>query len=81
MIDKYYQDSVNTGHSHTGAFTYDAVNRLATAVATGNSTYNLTFNYDQYGNMSCTQNGGSGLCPQRVARIFRSAGFKPCVGL
>jgi len=40
------------------------VNRLATAVAAGNSTYNLTYSYDQYGNGTCVQNGGAGLCPQ-----------------
>jgi len=34
-------------------------------VATGNSTYNLAFSYDRYGNMTCTQNKNTqGLCPQ-----------------
>jgi RHS repeat-associated protein len=34
------------------------------AVATGNSTYNLCFSYDRYGNMSCVTNGQTnGPCP------------------
>ena len=33
-------------------------------MATGNSTYNLTFNYDRYGNMACQTNGQTnGPCP------------------
>lgn len=41
-----------------------AHNRLATAVATGSSTYNLMFTYDRYGNMSCFTNGQTnGPCP------------------
>jgi RHS repeat-associated protein len=59
-----YQDSVNSSYSHTASFTYDGVNRLSTAAATGNSTYNLTFSYDPYGNMTCTTNGQTqGYCP------------------
>lgn len=58
-------DNVNSGLSHTEAYSYDGVNRLTSAVATGSSTYNLTFAYDPYGNMSCQLNGStSGLCPQ-----------------
>jgi YD repeat-containing protein len=48
-------------------FGYDGVDRLTSAVATGSVTYNLQFGtpgqpngqYDQYGNMSCTSQGGS----------------------
>ena len=59
-----YQDHWNTGYDHTAAYTYDNVNRLATAVATGSSTYNLTFSYDAYGNMTCVTNGQTnGPCP------------------
>jgi RHS repeat-associated protein len=67
----WYQDSVESGFSHTATYGYDAVNRLISAVATGNSTYNLTFGYTgdgsngQYGNMACVQNGNTnGPCPQ-----------------
>jgi RHS repeat-associated protein len=55
----YYNDNVNA-LSHVATYTYDAVNRLATAVATGGVTYNQTFKYTgdgsngQYGNMTCT---------------------------
>jgi RHS repeat-associated protein len=58
----WYQDSVNSSFSHTATYTYDGVNRLTNAVATGSSTYNLTFSYTQdgsngrYGNMSCVTN-------------------------
>ncbi|MGH9396158.1 MAG: RHS repeat-associated core domain-containing protein [Terriglobia bacterium] len=61
----FYQDNVNPSLSHTAAYTYDALSRLTQALATGNSTYNLTFIYDRYGNMTCTINGNTnGLCPQ-----------------
>ena len=66
----WYQDSVNTSYSHTAAYSYDDVNRLSTAVATGNSTYNLSFGYKgdgsngQYGNMNCLTNAQTnGPCP------------------
>jgi RHS repeat-associated protein len=61
----FYQDDpyVQPTFNHTAAYTYDGVNRLATAVATpygtGTVHYNLTFSYTsdgsngQYGNMSC----------------------------
>jgi len=39
----FYQDSVNSSLGHTAAFTYDTLNRLTSDVATGNSTYNLTY--------------------------------------
>jgi hypothetical protein len=56
----WYQDDLNTSFSHTASYGYDGVNRLSSAVATGNSTYNLAFSYTsdgtngQYGNLSCT---------------------------
>ncbi|MGH9396345.1 MAG: RHS repeat domain-containing protein, partial [Terriglobia bacterium] len=58
------QDNVNGSLSHTETYGYDVLNRLSTAVATGSSTYNLTFIYDRYGNMACQVNGQTqGLCP------------------
>jgi len=51
-----YFDNVNTSLSYTATYTYDALNRLRTAVATGSSTYNLTYSYDRYGNATCVQN-------------------------
>ena len=64
VMGYWYQDSVNSSFSHTATYTYDGVNRLATAAATGNATYNLTFSYDAYGNMTCTTNGQTnGPCP------------------
>jgi YD repeat-containing protein len=65
MMGYWYQDSVNSSFSHTATYGQDGVNRLSTATATGNSTYNLTFGYDAYGNMACVQNGSTnGPCPQ-----------------
>ncbi len=65
----WYKDSVNTSFSHTAGYIYDNVNRLTAGVATGSSTYNLTFSYTQdgstgqYGNMTCVINGQTvGLC-------------------
>jgi RHS repeat-associated protein len=58
VMGYWYQDSVQSGFSHTASYTYDGVNRLSTAVATGTySAYNLTFSYDPYGNMTCVTNG------------------------
>jgi RHS repeat-associated protein len=65
----WYQDSVSTSLSRAATYTFDGVNRPATAVATGNSTYSQSYNYTsdssngQFGNMSCTT-GSSGYCPQ-----------------
>jgi RHS repeat-associated protein len=70
MMGYFYQDLVNSSLGHTAAFTYDHVNRLTSGIATGSSTYNLTYGYSQdgsgrYGNMSCVLNGQTnGLCPQ-----------------
>jgi len=64
VMGYWYQDSVNSSFSHTASYTYDGVKRLATAVATGNATYNLTFKYDAYGNMTCVTNAQTnGPCP------------------
>jgi RHS repeat-associated protein len=65
VMGYWYQDNVNpSSFTHTAAYTYDGVSRLATAVATGNSTYNLKFSYDAYGNMTCVTNGQTtGPCP------------------
>jgi RHS repeat-associated protein len=60
----WYLDNTNSSLSHTATYSYDGVNRLSTAVATGNSTYNLTFGYDAYGNMACETKGQTnGPCP------------------
>ena len=65
VMGYWYQDSVNSSFSHTATYGPDGVNRLSTATATGNSTYNLTFKYDAYGNMACVQSGSTnGPCPQ-----------------
>jgi RHS repeat-associated protein len=63
------QDGVNGAtFNHTATYTYDNVDRLTSASATGNATYNLTFNYDQYGNMNCVTNGQTnGPCPTWTA--------------
>ena len=39
------------------SYRYEPLNRLSTGVATGSSTYNLSFSYDRYGNMTCVTNG------------------------
>jgi RHS repeat-associated protein len=54
-----FTDNQTSNFSHTATYCYDALNRLTQAIATGNSTYNLTFSYDQYGNMSCVTNGST----------------------
>lgn len=59
VMGYWYQDNVNPSLSHTASYAYDSVNRLLTTVATGSSTYNLTFLYDRYGNMTCTTNGNT----------------------
>ncbi|HEV2245030.1 MAG TPA: RHS repeat-associated core domain-containing protein [Terriglobia bacterium] len=64
-MGKYYQDNADPTYSQAAGYTYDGVNRLMTAVATGNSPFNLTYNYDQYGNGTCVLNGSTqGFCPQ-----------------
>ena len=53
----YYKDNVNIGLNHVATYTYDGVNRLLTAAATGNATYSQSFSYDAYGNVNCTPAG------------------------
>ena len=59
----WYQDNANSSYSYSAAFGYDSVNRLSSAIATGNSTYNLSYNYTgdgstgQFGNVRCTSSG------------------------
>ncbi len=62
-VDGYwYQDNAGS-NSHTATNTYDNVNRLTSAVATGSWAYNLSFSYTQdgsngqYGNMACVTAG------------------------
>ena len=43
VMGYWYQDSANSSLCHTATYGYPGVNRLGTAAATGNSTYNLTF--------------------------------------
>ncbi|HEV2418367.1 MAG TPA: RHS repeat-associated core domain-containing protein [Terriglobia bacterium] len=60
-----YQDSVNSSLGHAATYSYDSLNRLANAAATGSSTYNFTFQYDRWGNMTCMINGQTnGPCPE-----------------
>jgi YD repeat-containing protein len=56
----FYQDATNLSLGHTASFTYDYLDRLTNATAAGSSTYNLSYSYDQFGNVTCT--GGVGLC-------------------
>jgi RHS repeat-associated protein len=59
------QDNWYPSFCHDETYTYDNVNRLATAqgttptsCASGTSTYGpISYNYDAYGNMSCTTSG------------------------
>jgi len=63
VMGYYYQDS--TGHplGHTASFTYDNVNPLNNAQATGGVNYNLTFGVGRYAKMSCKTNVQTqGLC-------------------
>ncbi|HXH51285.1 MAG TPA: hypothetical protein VNM47_18250 [Terriglobia bacterium] len=55
--------------SHTDTYTYDSLGRLTQAVATpfdsGYFSENLTYSYDDFGNMTCVQNPyTNGNCPQ-----------------
>jgi RHS repeat-associated protein len=48
----------------TATFT-SRLQEAETSVATGNSSYNLAFSFDRYGNMTCSQNQNTnGPCPQ-----------------
>lgn len=64
MLGQYDDRAMDTPLSHTTSLAYDPTHRLTSAVATGNSTYNLTFSYDRYGNMTCQTNQNTqGPCP------------------
>ena len=66
VIGYTYTDAVNSGFSHSALYVYDSLNRLACAQATGNSTYNVAFTYDRYGNMACSLNSSTNhvSCPE-----------------
>ncbi len=63
-----YNDNAQSLLSHTATYTYDGVNRLATATArslSGSVLWSYTCSYDRWGNMTCVQNGSTnGPCPQ-----------------
>src|SRR5437016_8218536 len=64
VMGHYFQDSTNSSLGHTSSYSYDALNRLTSSVATGSATANLTFSFDRYGNMTCVTNGSThGPCP------------------
>ena len=55
VMGYWYQDNINpTTMSHAATYGYDSLNRLTSAVATGNATYNQSFSLDRYGNMQCS---------------------------
>ena len=64
VIGYWYQDNVNgSSFSHTAAYSYDTLNRLAMATATspgGSTLWSQTYSYDRWGNGTCS---GTGLCP------------------
>ena len=63
VMGYYYQDTTNPSLGHTATYGFDALNRLTSAVATGSSTYNLTFAVGRYANMTCQTNSQTqGLC-------------------
>jgi RHS repeat-associated protein len=68
-----FQDSMNA-LGHTATYTYDGVNRLSTAAATGSVAYNQTYTYTgdgstgQYGNLNCSPSG-----PGCVALTYNTA--------
>ena len=73
----FFQDSTASPTpivGHTASYTYDALNRLTSSIATGLQTHNLTFSYTadgsdgRYGNMNCS---GSPGCT--VAMSFNAA--------
>ncbi|MGH9353039.1 MAG: hypothetical protein ACRD2G_12910, partial [Terriglobia bacterium] len=64
-LSYFFQDNVNSVHTRTESFAYDAPDRLTNAV----SDYNLTFSYDSYGNMTCQTNG-------RASRVAQPCCFR-----
>ncbi len=73
VMGYFFQESPrrpNPSLGHTTTYTYDYLNRLASSVATGSATHNLTFNYDRYGNMACTLNAQTnGPCVAAATRM------------
>jgi RHS repeat-associated protein len=60
-------DSYPSGFSHTMSYTYDHLNRLATATAKslgGSTLWSYAYSYDRWGNGTCTQGGVD--CPSLV---------------
>ena len=59
---------MNSTLNHAARYTYDGVNRLSTAVATGNVAYSQAYNYTgdgsngQFGNMGCTASPSEPQC-------------------
>lgn len=59
----YYVDNANSVLSHSAVYTYDAVNRLISAAATGTVSYSQSYTYTgdgttgQFGNLSCSPSG------------------------
>jgi RHS repeat-associated protein len=62
VMGYYYQDNFQTSFSHTASYTYDNVNRLTEAQATGNSAYTQYISYTA-GDSSNGQFGNMTLCP------------------
>ncbi len=63
LVEYPYDHNARRCFNHTVSCTYDNVNRLTQATATGNSSYSQTYAYGglygdgsngQYGNMTCT---------------------------
>ncbi len=87
VMGYWYQDISTSSLNHTATNSYDNANRLSTAVATGNFTYNLTFAFNtdgstgQFGNMTCVTNAQTnGPCPNwtytaGTNQISTSSGF------
>jgi RHS repeat-associated protein len=79
----YYYSDNEFSLGHTATYTYDPVNRLSTAVATGNVSYNETFTYTgdgsngQFGNMDCTASPSERKClaPTYSATTNQIAGY------
>ena len=53
VMGEWYLDNASTCCGHAATYLYDNVNRLTSAVATGNWTYNLSFIYTQDGSTGC----------------------------
>ncbi len=80
VVGYFYQDNSNPSLSHTATYAYDSLNRLASSVATGSATHNLSFSYDRWGNMACvTDLNTNGPCPNwtfnTTSNRISTAGF------